>query len=151
MDGFQTQKTNIIVIGATNKSDTLDEALLRPGRFDCLINIPRPNRRGREEILKVHAKNYTLDANVDWEEMAKRTPEQTGADLANILNRAALIATKLKKNKIEMNDLEEARDWVAYGPARTTYKMNESEKRRVAVHEAGHTLMILANELASPL
>lgn len=151
MDGFQSQKTSVIVMGATNKADVLDEALLRSGRFDMTVTIPRPDRRGREQILKVHAKRFTLDPQVNLEIIAQRTFQCTGADLANLLNRAALIATQKKKNMIEMDDVLNARDWVMYGQPRTSHKMAEQEKERVAYHEAGHALVAVATAGADPL
>ncbi len=140
MDGFES-KDGIIVIAATNRPDILDPALLRPGRFDRQITIPLPDVKGRLEILKIHAKNKPLAEDVDLEIIAKSTPGFSGADLENLLNEAALIAAKKNKEKIDMEDLEEAKDKILMGVARKSLALSEREKVTTAYHEAGHTLV----------
>ena len=140
MDGFD-ETTNIIVIAATNRPDILDNALLRPGRFDRQIVINRPDILGREQILEVHAKNKPLASEVDLKVLAKRTPGFTGADLQNLLNEAALLAARHDKEKIEMEDLEEAIDKVIAGPEKKSRIISDSEKENTAYHEVGHALL----------
>src|SRR5574344_1235151 len=140
MDGFDAN-TNIIVIAATNRPDILDNALLRPGRFDRQIVINRPDILGREQILKVHAKNKPLAEEVDLKVLAKRTPGYTGADLQNLLNEAALLAARHDKAKIEMDDLEEASDKVMAGPEKKSKIISDEEKQNTAYHEVGHALI----------
>jgi cell division protease FtsH len=142
MDGFDTSE-GIIVIAATNRPDILDPALLRPGRFDRQIYIPKPDVRGRYEILKVHARNKKLAPNVDLEIVARATPGFTGADLENILNEAALLAARKGKEYIEMEDIEEAIDRVTMGLERKGMVISPKEKEKIAYHEAGHALMSL--------
>jgi len=140
MDGFES-KDGIIVIAATNRPDILDPALLRPGRFDRQIMVPLPDVKGRLEILKIHAKNKPLAPDVDLEVIAKSTPGFSGADLENLLNEAALIAAKKDKDKIDMEDLEEAKDKIIMGVARKSLALSEREKITTAYHEAGHALV----------
>ncbi len=150
MDGFDTSE-GIIIIAATNRPDILDPALLRPGRFDRQIFIPKPDVKGRLEILKVHAKNKPLAEDVDLEVIARATPGFTGADLENILNEAALLAARRNKTKIYMEDLEEAIDRVMMGLERKGMAISPEEKEKIAVHEAGHALMGLLTPGADPL
>ena len=140
MDGFD-ETTNIIVIAATNRPDILDNALLRPGRFDRQIVINRPDILGREQILEVHAKNKPLASEVDLKVLAKRTPGFTGADLQNLLNEAALLAARHDKEKIDMDDLEEAIDKVIAGPEKKSRIISDEEKENTAYHEVGHALL----------
>ena len=142
MDGFDTSE-GIIVIAATNRPDILDPALLRPGRFDRQIYIPRPDVKGRYEILKVHARNKKLSQNVDLEIVARATPGFTGADLENVLNEAALLAARKGKEAIEMEDIEEAIDRVTMGLERKGMVISPKEKEKIAYHEAGHAIMSL--------
>jgi len=140
MDGFD-ETMNIIVIAATNRPDILDNALLRPGRFDRQIVINRPDILGREQILQVHAKNKPLADEVDLKVLAKRTPGFTGADLQNLLNEAALLAARHNKTRIYMDDLEEAIDKVMAGPEKKSRIISEEEKENTAYHEVGHALL----------
>jgi len=139
MDGFQPNET-IIVIAATNRPDVLDAALLRPGRFDRHITVEKPTWQGRLAILKVHTRNKPLADNVDLEMIARKLVGMTGAELRNLCNEAALLATRLNKNKIEMRDFEDAIDRVIRGPKREEILTDEA-KRRIAYHEAGHALL----------
>jgi cell division protease FtsH len=140
MDGFDTN-TNVIVIAATNRPDVLDPALLRPGRFDRQVVLDRPDIRGRSSILQVHAKGKPLETNVTLETLAKQTPGFSGADLANLLNEAAILAARRNKRKIGMSELEEAIDRVVAGPARKSRIISEREKAITAYHEVGHALV----------
>ncbi|MCL5040641.1 MAG: ATP-dependent zinc metalloprotease FtsH [Firmicutes bacterium] len=139
MDGFGPNE-GIIVMAATNRPDVLDPALLRPGRFDRQIIIDRPDINGRKEILKVHSKGKPLDKEVDLEVLARRTPGFNGADLANMINEAALLSARRRKRRIGMQELEEAIDRVLAGPERKSRVISDREKRLVAFHEAGHAL-----------
>ncbi|MDQ3758272.1 MAG: ATP-dependent zinc metalloprotease FtsH, partial [Actinomycetota bacterium] len=140
MDGFDA-KTGVILIAATNRPDILDPALLRPGRFDRQIVVDRPDLVGRQAILAVHAKDKPLVDAVDLEVLARRTPGFTGADLANLMNEAALLAARHDKKSIGMYELEEAIDRVIAGPERKTRVMSEKEKLVIAYHEGGHALV----------
>jgi len=140
MDGFDTN-TNVIVIAATNRPDVLDPALLRPGRFDRQVVLDRPDIRGRSSILQVHAKGKPLETGVTLETLAKQTPGFSGADLANLLNEAAILAARRNKRKIGMSELEEAIDRVVAGPARKSRIISEREKAITAYHEVGHALV----------
>lgn len=140
MDGFESNE-GIIVIGATNRPDILDRALLRPGRFDRQIYVPLPDVKGRLEILKIHTRNKPLAEDVDLEVIARSTPGFSGADLANIVNEAALIAARKGHGKIMMEDFEEAKDKVTMGIERKSMVLSEREKITTAYHEAGHTLV----------
>ena len=150
MDGFD-KNTNIIVIAATNRPDILDNALLRPGRFDRQIVINKPDVLGREQILKVHAKNKPLAEEVDLKVLAKRTPGFTGADLQNLLNEAALLAARHNKTKVEMPDLEEAIDKVMAGPEKKSRIISDEEKENTAYHEVGHALLATMLKGCDPL
>lgn len=150
LDGFD-ENTNIIVIAATNRPDILDNALLRPGRFDRQIVINRPDILGREQILMVHAKNKPLAEEVDLKILAKRTPGFTGADLQNLLNEAALLAARHNKDKIHMNDLEEAIDKVMAGPEKKSRIISDEEKENTAYHEVGHALLSKLLKNCDPL
>lgn len=140
MDGFQTD-TNIIVMAATNRPDVLDPALLRPGRFDRRIVVPKPDVKGRLEILKVHTRKIPLGEDVDLEVIAKTTSGFVGADLANLVNEAALIAARNNKAQVEMDDFEVAKDKVLMGPERKNVLISEREKRITAYHESGHAVI----------
>ena len=140
MDGFDTQE-GIIIIAATNRPDVLDPALLRPGRFDRQITVNLPDVRGREAILRVHAKNVKLEPTADLSVIARGTPGYSGAELANLLNEAALLAARMNKKAIGMAELEEARDKVRWGRERRSLAMTDEEKRNTAWHEAGHALV----------
>lgn len=150
MDGFD-ENTNIIVIAATNRPDILDNALLRPGRFDRQIVINRPDILGREQVLAVHAKNKPLAEEVDLKVLAKRTPGFTGADLQNLLNEAALLAARHNKLKIHMEDLEEAIDKVMAGPEKKSRIISDEEKENTAYHEVGHALLSKLLKNCDPL
>jgi len=140
MDGFSTGEA-IIVMASTNRPDILDPALLRPGRFDRHILIDKPDVKGREAILGVHVQNKPLDDNINMEILAKRTPGFTGADLANMVNEAALLTARRNKNKIGMEELEESIERVLAGPEKKSRVISEKEKRLVAYHEGGHALV----------
>src|SRR5687768_245437 len=150
MDGFDTQE-GIIIIAATNRPDVLDPALLRPGRFDRQITVNLPDVRGREAILKVHAKNVKLDPSVDLGVIARGTPGYSGAELENLLNEAALLAARTNKKAIGMAELEEACDKVRRGRERRSLAMTDDEKRSTAWHEAGHALVNVLLEFTHPL
>ncbi len=140
MDGFD-QRTTVILMAATNRPDILDPALLRPGRFDRQVVIDRPDLEGRKAILKVHARGKPFDRSVDLEILARRTPGFTGADLANVINEAALLAARRSKRAISMKEIEEAVDRVMAGPERKTRVMDEEERRLIAYHEGGHAMV----------
>jgi len=140
MDGFDT-KEGVILIAATNRPDVLDPALLRPGRFDRHVTVPSPDLRGREEILRVHAKQVKLGPEVDFKVIARRTPGFVGADLANLINEAALLAARRNKPYVELPELEEAIERVIAGPERKNRMITEREKKIVAYHESGHALV----------
>ena len=148
MDGFGPNE-GIIVIAATNRPDVLDPALLRPGRFDRQVTVGLPDKNARIEILKVHAKNKTLDKNITLEYLAKRTPGFSGADLENLLNEAALLTVRRNKKAITMEEIDEATDRVIMGPAKVTKKYTDKEKKLVAYHEAGHAVVGLKLEGAN--
>ncbi|MFM1942027.1 MAG: ATP-dependent zinc metalloprotease FtsH [Verrucomicrobiota bacterium] len=150
MDGFDTQE-GIIIIAATNRPDVLDPALLRPGRFDRQITVNLPDVRGREAILNVHARNVKLDVGVDLAVIARGTPGYSGAELANLLNEAALLAARLGKKAIGMHELEEARDKVRWGRERRSLAMTDQDKKITAWHEAGHALVNVVLEHTHPL
>ncbi len=150
MDGFE-KNTNVIVIAATNRPDVLDDAILRPGRFDRQVRIELPDKDGRMQILLIHTKNKPLAKNVDLERIAKRTVGFTGADLENIMNEAAIIAAKVEANEIDMKHVEEAVEKVILGPAKRSRKRTEKELQLVAYHEAGHALVAWFTEKAVPV
>ncbi|TFE01934.1 ATP-dependent zinc metalloprotease FtsH [Jeotgalibacillus sp. R-1-5s-1] len=140
MDGFGGNE-GIIMIAATNRPDILDPALLRPGRFDRQITVDRPDVTGREAVLKVHARNKPLSDNIDLKAIAQRTPGFSGADLENLLNEAALVAARHDKKLIDMGDIDEATDRVIAGPAKKSRVISQKERKIVAFHEAGHTVI----------
>ena len=150
MDGFAANE-GIIIIAATNRPDILDNALLRPGRFDRQIVVDKPDVRGREAILKVHTKGKPIADDADLNVLARRTPGFTGADLSNLVNEAALLAARRDKKKIFMAELEEAIERVMAGPERKSHVMSEDERRLTAYHEGGHTLIGLLLEHADPV
>ena len=150
MDGFGINE-GIITIAATNRPDILDPALLRPGRFDRRVIVGKPDLRGRVAILKVHARNKPLDKDINLETIAKKVPGFTGADLANLLNEAALLAARTNRKLITMQDLEEASEKVAYGPERRSHKVSEEERRLTAYHESGHAIMATVLKDADPV
>ena len=140
MDGFG-ENEGIIIIAATNRPDVLDPALLRPGRFDRQVTVNLPDVKGREEILKVHADNKKLTEGITLKNLAKRTPGFSGADLENLLNEAALLAVRRNKEAITMSEIDEATDRVLMGPAKTSRKYSENDRKLVAYHEAGHAVI----------
>ncbi len=150
MDGFDVN-TGVILIAGTNRPDILDPALLRPGRFDRQIMVPRPDIRGRNEILEVHARGKPLNGEVDLEVLARQTPGFTGADLANLINEAALLAARFDLNEIGMKELEEAVDRVLAGPERKSRILTEEERELTAYHESGHALVGYALPNADPV
>ncbi|MFQ5575133.1 MAG: ATP-dependent zinc metalloprotease FtsH, partial [Terriglobia bacterium] len=150
MDGFDV-KDNVIIIAATNRPDILDPALLRPGRFDRQVVIDRPDLRGRVAILKVHAKGKPFSKEVDLEVLARRTPGFTGADLANLVNEAALLTARHGKKVVDMEELEEAIDRVMAGPERKSRLISEKEKQVIAYHEGGHALVAHALPNTDPV
>ncbi|WP_425148482.1 ATP-dependent zinc metalloprotease FtsH [Deinococcus sp.] len=139
MDGFQSQH-DIIILAATNRPDVLDAALLRPGRFDRQVVVDAPDVRGREMILKIHARKKPLDPTVDLHLVARQTPGMVGADLENLLNESALLAARENRKRITMKDVDEARDRVLMGPERRSMVINEADRRVTAYHEVGHAL-----------
>jgi cell division protease FtsH len=150
MDGFDTQE-GVIIIAATNRPDVLDSALLRPGRFDRQIVIDMPDLAGREEILKVHARAVKLSKDVDFTVIARGTPGFSGADLANLINEAALLGARNDKKGVGMEELEEARDKVRWGRERRSRVMDEKDKKVTAYHEAGHALVMFKLDFTEPL
>jgi len=150
MDGFETNE-GVILIAATNRPDVLDPALLRPGRFDRQVVVPNPDILGREKILKVHMKNVSIAKNVDPRIIARGTPGFSGADLANLINEAALLAARKNKLNVGMIELEQAKDKVMMGAERRSMVMTEEEKKMTAYHEAGHALVMLNVEGHEPL
>ena len=150
MDGFESNHT-VIVIAATNRPDVLDPALQRPGRFDRQVVVPLPDIRGREQILKVHAKKVPLDESVDLTSLARGTPGFSGADLANLVNEAALFAGRRNKIKVDQSDFEDAKDKIYMGPERRSMVMHEDEKRATAYHEAGHAIVAESLPFTDPV
>ncbi len=150
MDGFDTN-THVIVIAATNRPDVLDPALLRPGRFDRHVTLDRPDIKGRRAILDVHARNKPLDSTVDLDVLARQTPGFSGADLANLINEAAILAARANKKVIGMDELEEAIARVIAGPERKSRRISEKEKEIIAYHEVGHALVMKALPLCDPV
>jgi len=150
MDGFDTD-TNVILVAATNRPDVLDKALLRPGRFDRQIVVDAPGMKGREGILKVHTKDIPLANNVNLKVVARSTPGLVGADLANLVNEAALLAARKNKAKVGMEDIEEAKDKVMMGVERRSVILSEEERKVTAYHEAGHALVAYHTKQADPL
>ena len=150
MDGFDTQE-GVIIIAATNRPDVLDPALLRPGRFDRQVTVSLPDVKGREEILRVHAKRVKLSENADLSKVARGTPGFSGAELANIINEAALLAARRNLKAIGTPELEEARDKVRWGRERRSLALSDKEKQNTAYHEAGHAILIELLENTDPL
>lgn len=150
MDGFESNE-GVIIMAATNRPDVLDPALLRPGRFDRRVTVPRPDVRGREEILKVHANKTKISGSVDLATIARGTPGFSGADLASVVNEAALNASRFDKESIEMSDFEAAKDKVMMGSERKSMIISEQEKSNTAYHEAGHTLVAKKLPGADPI
>jgi cell division protease FtsH len=150
MDGFESNE-GVILISATNRPDVLDPALLRPGRFDRQIVVPRPDIRGRTGILKVHTRKVPLNDNVDLEVISRGTPGFAGADLANLVNEAALLAARRNKDKVGMDDFEQAKDKVMMGLERKSLVLSDEEKKNTAYHEAGHTLAAKMLPKADPI
>ncbi|HHH12264.1 MAG TPA: ATP-dependent metallopeptidase FtsH/Yme1/Tma family protein, partial [Candidatus Moranbacteria bacterium] len=141
MDGFESSETNVIVIAATNRPDVLDPALLRPGRFDRRVTIDLPDIEDRKAILKIHSRSKPLAEDVDLERIAQRTSGFAGADLANLMNEAAILAARENKRRISMEHIAEAIEKVILGPARKSRRIEENEKKIIAYHEAGHALV----------
>lgn len=150
MDGFGSNE-GIITLAATNRPDILDPALLRPGRFDRRVVVGRPDLRGRIAILRVHARNKPLKPDVDLATIAKKVPGFTGADLANMLNEAALLAARDNRKTISMADLEEASEKVSYGPERKSHRVSDEERKLTAYHESGHAIMATLLKDADPV
>jgi cell division protease FtsH len=150
LDGFESNE-GVIMIAATNRPDVLDPALLRPGRFDRRVVVPRPDLRGRLEILKVHTRHVPLDDDVDLQTVARGTPGFVGADLQNLVNEAALLAARRDGSRVESIDFEEAKDKVMMGAARKSLIMSEDDKRQTAFHEAGHALVAMLTPEADPV
>ena len=150
MDGFESNQT-VIVVAATNRPDVLDPALLRPGRFDRQVMVPLPDIRGREQILGVHSKKVPLDGSVDLKILAKGTPGFSGADLANLVNEAALYAARRNKNKVDQSDFEDAKDKIYMGPERRSMVMHEDEKKATAYHESGHAIVASSLPFTDPV
>ncbi len=150
LDGFESQ-SGIILMGSTNRPDVLDPALTRPGRFDRHINIPSPDMKGREEILKVHAKKVKMAKEVDLSVIAKSTPGFVGADLANVINEAAILAARQDKPAVTNADIEEAVERVMAGPQRKSRVISDKEKRIIAAHESGHTLIAKLSKNGDPV
>ena len=152
MDGFQTGNDSVIVIAATNRPDVLDKALLRPGRFDRTVHVPFPDLISREQILKVHIKGIKIDPDLPLHKIARGTPGFSGADLANLVNQAALNASKMKKQMVTMKDFEESRDKIMLGKENKTMVRTPEELKTTAYHEAGHALMtLLLPKVSDPL
>jgi cell division protease FtsH len=150
MDGFESNE-GVILIAATNRPDVLDPALLRPGRFDRQVVVPRPDVKGRLKILNVHARKIPLNPDVNMEVVAKGTPGFSGADLANLINEAALLAARANKDQVSMDDLESAKDKVMMGAERRSMVITEEEKKVTAYHEAGHALVAMFIPGADPV
>lgn len=152
MDGFQTVGGSVIVMAATNRPDVLDKALLRPGRFDRRVEVPYPDLASRDQILRLHAQSVKLDPGVDLGKIARGTPGFTGADLANLINEAAIIASKTNQTTITIKDFEEARDKILLGKERKSIVLSEEDRTITAFHEAGHALAtLLQPEFSDPL
>ncbi|WP_368018814.1 ATP-dependent zinc metalloprotease FtsH [Olsenella sp. AGMB03486] len=150
MDGFEENEA-VILIAATNRPDILDPALLRPGRFDRQVTVDRPDVRGREQILKVHAKGKPIDESIDFAKLAKLTPGFTGADLASLMNEAALLSARRNKDTISQAEIEEAMERTIAGPERKTRVMTEGERKTIAFHESGHALVGHVLENSDPV
>ena len=150
MDGFESNE-GVILIAATNRPDVLDPALLRPGRFDRQVVVPNPDVSGREKILRVHMKDVPLAADVNVKTLARGTPGFSGADLANLVNEAALLAARKDRKMVIHRDFEDAKDKVMMGSERKSMAMNEEEKRLTAYHEAGHAIVAINVKMADPV
>jgi cell division protease FtsH len=150
MDGFEAN-SGVIVIAATNRSDVLDKALLRPGRFDRQVFVGLPDIRGREQIIKVHMRKVPINADVDAAVLARGTPGFSGADLANLVNEAALFAARRNKRAVDMSDFEDAKDKIYMGPERKSAVMREDERRNTAYHESGHAVVAKLLPKADPV
>ena len=150
MDGFDNEK-GLIVLAATNRVDVLDPAILRPGRFDRQVPVEKPDVKGREEILRIHAKNVKLDKDVDFESVAHGTTGFAGADLANVVNEAALLAVRNGRKKVTMEDFNDAIDKVSIGLKKKSRKDNKKQMRLVSVHETGHALVAAFNPDHEPV
>jgi cell division protease FtsH len=150
MDGFETE-SGIFVMAATNRSETLDDALVRPGRFDRLINVPLPTIKGRTEILGVHSKNKSLDSSVSLRDIARGTVGFSGADLANLINEASILSARDNKTTITQDYFEKAKDKIMMGPEQTDNMMNDDEKTMTAYHEAGHAIVGYLTEEHDPV
>jgi cell division protease FtsH len=150
MDGFEANE-GIILVAATNRPDVLDPALLRPGRFDRQVVVPNPDVGGREKIIRVHMRNVPLSADVDVRTLARGTPGFSGADLANLVNEAALMAARRNKRMVSMHDFEQAKDKVMMGAERKSMAMSDAEKKCTAYHEGGHALVALTVPGADPV
>lgn len=152
MDGFDTSDATVVVLAATNRADVLDRALLRPGRFDRRVDVPYPDVRSREQILKVHAKAIRISSKVDLQKIAQGTPGFSGADLANLVNEAAINASKRNDDQVRVQDFEEARDRMLIGKELKTILISPEERRMTAFHEAGHALVrLMLPEVTDPL
>jgi cell division protease FtsH len=150
MDGFEPN-SGVIVIAATNRSDVLDKALLRPGRFDRQVYVGLPDIRGREQILKVHMRKVPISTDVDAAVLARGTPGFSGADLANLVNESALFAARRNKRTVDMQDFEDAKDKIFMGPERKSAVMREEERRNTAYHESGHAVVAKVLPKADPV
>ena len=150
MDGFEAN-LGVIVLAATNRPEVLDRALLRPGRFDRQVVVDAPDLEGRLAILKLHVRNKPLAAGLELRRIAQQTPGFSGADLANVVNEAALLAARHQATQIGQKDLEDAVDKVVAGPERKSRRLGEEEKRRVAYHEVGHALVAAYSKQADPV
>ena len=150
MDGFESN-SGVIVVAATNRSDVLDKALLRPGRFDRQVHVGLPDIRGREQILQVHMRKVPIDPDVDAAVLARGTPGFSGADLANLVNEAALFAARRSKRSVDMKDFEDAKDKIYMGPERKSAVMREEERRNTAYHESGHAVVAKVLPKADPV
>ena len=150
MDGFEAN-SGVIVIAATNRADVLDKALLRPGRFDRQVYVGLPDIRGREQILKVHMRKVPIGNDVDASVIARGTPGFSGADLANLVNEAALFAARRNKRVVDMQDFEDAKDKIYMGPERKSTVMREEERKATAYHESGHAVVAKLLPKADPV
>lgn len=150
LDGFES-KQGIILMGSTNRPDVLDPALTRPGRFDRHVNVPSPDMKGRKEILEVHARKVKMGADVNLEVIAKSTPGFVGADLANVINEAAILAARKDKPAVDTADIEEAVERVMAGPQRKSRVISDKEKKVIAAHEAGHTIVAKRSKYSDPV
>lgn len=150
MDGFEPHQ-GVVVVAATNRPDILDKALLRPGRFDRRVTVNLPTKNDRAEILKIHSRNRPLADDVDLERLARATPGFSGADLANLLNEAALLAARKRKDRVEQDDVDQARDKITMGPRRESLALTESECRLLAYHESGHAVVAAVLPNADPV